>query len=545
MKKGIPSSTKLKGLQSLFIRNLPKHLFDKASEYRNCIQHHAQNCASFEASPFMSITSSRVNKYKTNEKQKLLNPMAMAMNNHIHPTNPILPAEKFLTVTVTSAWAISGDESHGSVPTGYFNNKSVKWDPETMRGLVPRSVVKSLCVVPNTIRTVMEMVRSDAKNIESVLEECVDTLTTASTGTSGFSRKKRALCFNTGILCSDTLVREVLSGNAAASAWGAIGYEEETTDVVKKDEENNIEEEEWLIPEAKKNPAKFSLEKIRERILNCMVYDDVIFNKNVDPKTLDLKGLVCDKLRVDDRVYEQLYNLVNQLTVSKDMMTKEKVGKERVSVLDEMIAAVEIDFDRVVDTCADRMVQHCKKCPVIMPDYKKDCLFKKVLDLLAGKVKCTATYVNAACQSLDFVQLCTLALREVNRKRRTDEFDVSMVNYNTEEMVKAAFGPRFNRELDAVVFLFDDPAAPMNKARIDRRIRDGAPSLTTGALYNPDDGRFFWRVDGQERDNRGELPVVELPFVTGVYHREAVELAVSRLCENRSLREVLEVLEKL
>lgn len=538
VKKGIPSSTKLKSLQSLFIRNLPRHhLFDRASEYRNCIEHHAQNCASFEASPFMSITSSRVNKYKTDEKQKLPNPMAMMLNNHIHPNNPILPAEKFLTVTVASAWAISGDKSHGSVPTGYFNNKSVKWDAEMMRGLVPGSVVKSLSVVPNTIRTVMEMVRSDAKNIESVIEECVDTLTTASTGTSGFSLKKRALCFNTGILCSDTLVRAVLSGKAA---WRADGYE----DVVKKDEENNIEEEEGLIPTAKKSSVKISLEKIRERILNCMVYDDILFNKNVDPNTLDLKGLMCDKLRVDDRVYEQLCSLVDQLTTSKDMTTKKRVGKERVSALDEMIAAVEIDFDRVVDICADRMVQHCKKCPVIMPDNKNDHLFKKVLDLLAGKVKCTATCVNATCQSLDFVQLCTLALREVNRRRRTDEFDVSMADYNTEEMVKAAFGPRFNRELDAVVFLFDEPAAPMSKARIDKRIRDGASSLTTGAVYNPDDGRFFGGLmdrDGMLEESllqRGS--VLELPFVTGIYHREVVELAVSRLCENRGLRGLLE-----
>lgn len=544
VKKGIPSSTKLKSLQSLFIRNLPKHLFDRASEYRNCIGHHAQNCASFEASPFMSITSSRVNKYKTDEKQKLPNPMAMALNNHIHPNNPILPAEKFLTVTVASAWAISGDKSHGSVPTGYFNNKSVKWDAEMMRGLVAGSVVKSLSVVPNTIRTVMEMVRSDAKNIESVIEECVDTLTTASTGTSGFSLKKRALCFNSGILCSDTLVRAVLSGKAAASAWCAGSYEEEkeATDV---DEENNIEAEEGLmIPAAKKSSAKISLEKIRERILNCMIYDDVLFNKNVDPNTLDLKELICNKLRLDDRVYEQLCDLVDQLTTSKDMMTKKRVGKERVSALDEMIAAVEIDFDKVIDICADRIVQHCKKCPVIMPDHKNDHLFKKVLDLLVGKVKCTATCVNAACQSLDFVQVCTLALREVNRRRRTDEFDVSIANYNTKEMVKAAFGPRFNRELDAVVFLFDEPAAPMSKARIDKRIRDGATSLTTGAVYNPDDGRFFGGL--MDRDamieesllQRGS--VVELPFVTGIYYREAVELAVSRLCENRSLRELLE-----
>ena len=541
VKKGIPSSTKLKGLQSLFIRNLPRHhhLFDRAREYRNCIEHHARNCASFEASPFMSITSSRVNKYKPDERQMLPNPMAMMLNNHIHPNNPILPAEKFLTVTVASAWAISGDKSHGSVPTGFYNNKSVKWDGEMMRGLVPGSVVKSLSVVPNTIRTVMDMVRSDAKNIESMIEECVDTLTTASTGTSGFSLKKRALCFNTGILCSDTLVRAVwlLSGKAD-------GYEE-ATDVVKKDEKKNIEEDEEELGVARKSPsAKLSLEKIRERILNCMVYDDVVFNKNVDPNTLDLKGLVCDKLRVDDRVYEQLCNLVDQLTTSKNMTTKKRVGKERVSALDEMIAAVEIDFDRVVDICADRMVQHCKKCPVILPDDKNDRLFKKVLDLLAGKVKCTATCVNATCQSLDFVQLCTLALREVNRRRRTDEFDVSMADYSTEEMVKAAFGPRFNSDLDAVVFLFDEPAAPMNKARIDKRIRDGASSLTTGAVYNPDDGRFFGGLmdrDGMIEESllqRGS--VVELPFVTGVYYREAVELAVSRLCENRALAEFLE-----
>ena len=542
VKKGIPSSTKLKGLQSLFIRSLPRHLFDRASEYMDGIKHHVQNCASFEASPFMCITSSRVNKYKKDEKQKLPNPMAMELNNHLHPDRPILPVEKFLTVTVTSAWAISGDNSHGSVPTGYFNNTSVKWDSEMMRGLVPGSVVKSLSVVPNTIRTVLEMVRSDAKNIESVTEGCVNTLTTASTGTSGFSLKKRALCFNTGILCADTLVRAVLSGKTAVTACCLDGSEVE-------DRKNNTEEEkeeEELLPVAKKSSAKLSLENIRDRILNCMVYDNVLFNKNVDPNTLNLRELMCDKLRVDGRVYEQLCNLVDQLTTSKELMTKRRVGKERVSALDEMIAAVDIDFDRVVDICADRMVQHCKKCPVIIPDDKNDHLFKKVLDLLAGKVKCTATCVNATCQSLDFVLLYTLALREVNRRRRTDEFEVSMTDYNIEEMVKVAFGPRFNRELDAVVFLFDEPAAPMNKARIDKKIRDGAFSLTTGMLYNPDDGRFF----GGLMDRDGILEesflqagsVVELPFVTGVYYREALELAVSWLCKDQSLREVLEKL---
>ena len=508
VKKGIPSSTKLKGLQSLFIRNLPKHLFDRANEYRKCIEYHAQNCASFEANPFMSITSSRVNKFKIDEKQKLPNPMAMMLNNHIHPNNPILPAEKFLTVMVASAWSISGDK----IPVGYFNNKNVKWDADKMRGLVPGSVIKSLSVVPNTIRTVMKMVSSDANTIESIIQEYVSTLTTASTGTSGFSLKKRALCFNTGILCSDTLVRAVLSGTA------------------------------WETNEAPMKQTKLLLEEIRERIINCMVHDYVIYNKNINRKTLDLKELICDKLRVDDRVYEQLCNLVDQLTTSKNM-TKKK-GKERASVLDEMIAAVKINFNRIIDICADRMIQHCKKCPVIMPDNKNDHLFKKVLDLLAGKVKCTATCVNATCQSLDFVLLYTLALREVNRKRKTDEFDVSMADYNTEEMVKAAFGSRFNKELDVVVFLFDEPAAPMSKAKIDKRIRNGAFSHTTGAVYNPDDGNFFGvLMDRDEMIEESLLQrgsVVELPFVTGIYHREAVELAVCRLCENQGLRGFLE-----
>ena len=517
VKKGIPSSTKLKGLQSLFIRNLPTHVFDRTSEYRNGIKHHAQNCASFEASPFMSITSSRVNKYKADEKQKLPRPMAMALNNHIHPNKPVLRAEKFLTVMVTSAWAISGVES---VPTGYFDNKKVKWDASYMRGLVPGSVVKSLSVVPNMIRTVMEMVRSDAGDIESVIVGCVNALTTASTSTSGFSLKKRALCFNTGILCSDTLVRAVLSGKAAAN--------------------DTINEEEGLM--VKKSSVKLSLENIRERILNCMVYDNVFFNRNVNLNMLDLKGLMCDKLRVDDRVYEQLYNLVDQLTTSKDIMTKK--GKKRVSMLDEMIAAVEINFDRVVDICADRMVQHCKKCPIIMPDDKNDNLFKKVLDLLAGKVRCTATCVNATGQSLDFVLLCTLALREINRRRRTDELDVSMADYNTMEMVKAAFGSRFNREIDAAVFLFDKSAAPMSRSRIDKMIRKRASSLATGPVYNPDDGRFFGGL--MDRDGTIEESLlqggsmVELPFVTGVYYREAVELAVSRLCDNLFLKRLLE-----
>lgn len=108
----------------------------------------------------MTITLSRVGTFNRDGKQKLPNPMAMMLNNHFHQNEHMLPLEKFLTVSSASARSISGK---GSVPSGYYNGCPVKWDHELMRGLVPGTVVKSLSVVANTIKTVVEMVKQDEK----------------------------------------------------------------------------------------------------------------------------------------------------------------------------------------------------------------------------------------------------------------------------------------------------------------------------------------------------------------------------------------------
>lgn len=69
----------------------------------------------------------------------------------------------------------------------------------------------------------------------------------------------------------------------------------------------------------------------------------------------------------------------------------------RVSELDEMIAAADINIDAVAEICAVRMAQHCKKCPVVLPEVKNLSLFEKTLKVFSGMEKCTATCVNATC----------------------------------------------------------------------------------------------------------------------------------------------------
>lgn len=557
VKKGLVASSKLKGLQSLIIRNLPEGLYDRSNEYRSGLGHHVKNCASFEANPMMTITSSRVNKYNSEGKQKLPNPMAMMLNNHLLPTKPIQVAEKFLTVPVVSSWAISGKHD---VPNGYFNAKSVKWDPETMRGLVPGTTVKSLSVIPNTIKTILEMVKTDAKNIENIIEETVSSLITASSSTSGVAFKKRALCYNTGLLCSDTMVRRVMSDVKKDHKYEDDNYDVDDDDVDSGDGEN--EEQTDVAPQAEDEEEeedglsataaaatstsnrhiKYSTDCVRDRILRCMLYDTVIFNNPSCPvsPSPDLKELVTKKLNMDGRVYGQLEDLIDQLRTVKNLVVKKK--KERISELDEMIAAVNIDFDTVADICAQRMVQHCKKCPVILPEGDGLSAFEKILDVFASKEKCTATCINATCQALDFVLLCTLALREIKKERGGFETQIMREAANG-EYVKKSFGKHFNNKLDAVVLLVDEASSHLDRHGMDKLIRKHSYSVKTGQVYNPDDGRFFGGL--LDRDAMVEKVLseggeaVDLPFVTGMYYREVVELAVSKLCKNKDLMALL------
>lgn len=546
VKKGLVASSKLKGLQSLIIRNLPVGSFDRSNEYRSGLGHHVKNCASFEANPMMSITSSRVNKYNAEGKQKLPNPMAMMLNNHLLPTKPIQATEKFLTVPVVSSWAISGKDD---VPIGYFNSKSVKWDPETMRGLVPGTVVKSLSVIPNTIKSILEMVKTDAKNVETIIEETVSALITASSSTSGVAFRKKALCYNTGSLCSDTMARRVISEKKCIKKdfkdEDDDGEEPDIAQAEGGEEEDDAASDTTTAASSSSTTnrhIKYTTDGVKDRILKCMLYDTVIFNNPSCPVSFssDLKELVNKKLNMDERVYEQLEDLINQLHTIKSLVVKK--NKEKTSELDEMIAAVNIDFDTVADICAQRMVQHCKKCEVIIPEDKSLSMFEKILDVFASKEKCTATCVNATCQTLDFVLLCTLALRGI--KEDKGEFETQIIQEaSNRESVKKSFGKHFNNKLDAVVLLVDEPLSHLDRHGIDKLIRKHSYSVKTGQVYNPDDGRFFGGL--LDRDAMVEKVLseggeaVDLPFVTGLYHRDVVELAVSKLCKNKELTALL------
>lgn len=109
------------------------------------------------------------------------------------------------------------------------------------------------------------------------------------------------------------------------------------------------------------------------------------------------------------------------------------------------------------------------------------------------------------------------------------------------ESVKSVFGSRFNNNLDSVIMLFEKSSS-MTKEEVEKKIRAMAACVTTGQIYNADDSRFFGGFTDQssmiENILMREGEVVELPFVTGVYHREAIELATSKLCEQPCVKEV-------
>lgn len=539
VKRGIVSSSKLKGLQSLLIRNLPGDLFDRSSEYRSGLNYHVKNCASFEASPTMIITSSRVGKYNAEGKQKLPNPMAMMINNFMRPSRPIQAVEKFLTVSVVSAWAMCGKDT---VPINYFNTKSVKWDPETMRGLLPGTMVMSLSAIPNTIKTILEMAKTDIKNTETIIEETVAALITASSPTSGVAFRKRALCYNTGLLCSYTMARQIMSDKKCAEKDIMEEEEKEEEEINDaQDEDGEEDSDDYIAPAAASSSPnrhmKYTTDVLKDRIKKCMLYDTVIYNSPSCPVSSShtLKDLITKKLNMDERVYGQLVDLIDQLCTVKNLVLKKR---DKISELDEMISAVNVDFDNVANICAQRMIQHCKTCPVILPDNDRLSTFEKILSVFAGKENCTATCVNAACQALDFVLLCTLALREIKSERGEFEKQI-MLEASNGEYVKKTFGKQFNNKLDAVVLLVDEALAHLDRHGIDELIRKKSHSVRTGQIYNPDDGRFFGGL--LDRDAMVEKILgeggdpIDLPFVTGLYYREVVEFAVSKLCKNRDL----------
>lgn len=542
VKKSIPSSTKLKSTQSLFTRNLPDEFFDKDSEYNKSVKCHVESCASFQSSPFMTITSSRVKTYVIDGKQRLPNPMAMMINNHLIPNDQIKVSEKFLTANTISAWCVSGDTRHGKVPVGYFDNQSATWSPELMRGNLPGTVIKSLSVIPNTIKTILEMVRSDQKNIETIISTCVNTLTTAASGI-GFSLRKRALCFSTGQNASDILARAVYGNSVSPFIANAAVTQPVKHDTIESNEKT------YVI----KTPLT-SLESAKQRIQRCLVSDNPMFigGKNIQPNE-SLKTLLNVNMKLDSRVYEQLSNLFAQLEIARSIMNKNIVKpgtRQRGSKLDKMIEEVDIDFEKVVNICSERIVMHCNECPKILPDNRQESMFKKVLDIIAGKIKCTGTCVRAACQSSDFVLLYTLALRKLNGEKREcfDVLENDIVRQaRSQELVKVAFAERFNDDLDAAILLFDgevegrNPAA-MTIKELERAIRLKHFSTATGTIYNPDDGRFFGGLmDRTTRENECLIngTEVDLPFVTGVYYREVLEYVVAKICTNKEVYKIL------
>lgn len=547
VKKGIPISTKLKSTQSLFTRNLPDEFFNKNSEYNRSVKCHVKSCASFQSSPFMTITSSRVKTYVVNGKQRLPNPMAMMINNHLIPNDQIKLSEKFLTATTVSAWCVSGDTRHGKVPVGYFDNQSATWCPELMRGNLPGTVIKNLSVIPNTIKTILEMVRSDQKNMETIISACVNALTTAASGI-GFSLKKKAICFSTGQNASDILARAIYGNfvNPHCAAADTAAFTE-----LDGNEDGNADENEksYVI-----KTLSTSLESAKQRIQRCLMSDNPVFigGKHIHPND-SLKTLLNVNMRLDPRVYEQLSNLFAQLETARSVLNKNIVKsgmRQRGSKLDEMIEEVDIDFEKVVDICSERIVRHCNECPVILPDSRQESMFKKVLDIIAGKIKCTSTCVNATCQAFDFVLLYTLALRKLNEEKREcfDVLESDIVRQaRNQELVKVAFAERFNDDIDAVILLFDGAVEGRNSAamsikEIERTIRLKHFSTNTGLIYNPDDGRFFGGLmDRTTRENESLMngTEVDLPFVTGVYYREVLEYVVAKVCSNEEVCRIL------
>nr|BDT63486.1 MAG: wsv514-like protein [Sesarmops intermedium nimavirus]GBG35578.1 wsv514-like protein [Sesarmops intermedium nimavirus] len=570
VKKGISASTKLKGLQSLFSRTVPESMEPK-EKYMKCVENHVKNFASHTTNPSMMITSARVNKLDPNGAQKRPNPLAMTINNHLNPSSSISLGEKFKTVISVSAWSLTADPEE--IPAGYYNSGGVRWNPENMKGSIPCFSVKNLSVVPNVVSTAYDIMDADKKALGSMVKKNADILCTAC-AISGFSLRPGALSFNTGVIVTNDLamacVRATTTTNKDKKLFVGgkqyIEYEDE-------EEENGQQ----VMDEETTTTASFFSEMkndIKGSILSrlvtasCSACSTIAERQKVveDAKNRTLNQYIVETMGLDKRVAEQMDALVSQVETVKEICDKKRQnGGTFKSQLDDMVAKVKVKFAPVLNEAAKLTRLHWLKCPVTIPDGGDKesegggVPLRVALEAMAGKYKCINTCDLACCQSLYFVLLCTLALKFENERRRReipfeeatslladmvfegdeDEAEAVMKKIRVarrEETIKITFPKNYNSDTDCLVYLFEPSKvmniASMNVESLKKIVSSLSESEVTGKVWNHTDRRFFGPLMDRETTAEEEARCCaerELPFVTGMYHTAAVEIAAACL----------------
>ena len=561
VKKGISASTKLKGLQSLFSRAVPESM-DPKQKYMEGVENHVHNFASHTTNPSMMITSARVNKLESSVAQNRPNPLAVAINNHLNPSSFISLGEKFKTVMSVSAWNLTANSEE--IPAGYYNSGGVRWNPENMKGSIACFAVKNLSVVPNAVSTVYDMMDADKKALGSMVKRNADVLSTAS-AISGFSLRPGALSFNTGVIVTNDLAMacvRIATNNDKKLFVGRKQYEEE--------EEEKDKDEETLtasfFSEMKSDIKGGVLSRLVDA--SCSSCSTIAERRKVveDAKNKTLSQYIMETMGLDKRVAEQIDALVNQVEMVKEICDKKRQPNGTFkSHLDDMVGKVKVEFAPVLNKAARLTRLHWLKCPVTIPEGEKESEegvgvpLKVALEAMSGKYKCTNTCDLACCQSLYFVLLCTLALKFENERRRReipfeeatslladlvfdgdeDEAKTAMKKIRVarrEKTVKITFPKNYNSDTDCLVYLFEPSKiiniASMSVENLKGVVSSLSESKTTGKVWNHTDKRFFGTLVDRETAAEEEAKCCverELPFITGIYHAAAVEIAASCL----------------
>ena len=580
VKKGITASTKLKGLQSLLARSVPDAMEPKA-KYIQSVRHHVANFASQTTNPSMMITSARVNKLDPNVAQNRPNPLAMAINNHLNPSSSISLGEKFKTVSSVSAWSLVADPSE--IPAGYFNG-GVRWNPESMKGSIPFFAVKNLSVIPNAVSTVYDIMDADKKALGSMIKKNADVFSSAS-ATSGFSLREGALSFSTGVIVTNDLAMACIRASEGKNIAFVGGKQNIEFEPVDGDGHNDKRSDEEPYKTATATASFFSeiMDDVRGGILSrlvnsaCSASGSLAERQNVidNAKSKMLGQYVVEDMRLDQRVADQMDALISQMETAREVCYKSRrQGGTYISMLDEMVAAVKVDFAPVLEQASNLTRLHWKKCPVCVPEIAGEeeeikqeqqlsmgVPFRMALESMAGKYKCTNTCVLACCQSLYFVLLCTLALKFENERRHRgipferstglmaellldgDEDTAEVVMERIKiarklEVVKTSLHKNYNSASDSLVFLFE-PSRIVTSAMPSMKVetlKDAISTLSdskaTGKVWNYMDTRFFGQLADKETVQEEEAMTFierQLPFVTGVYHAAAVEVAAACL----------------
>nr|BDT63133.1 MAG: wsv514-like protein [Sicyonia whispovirus] len=580
VKKGITPTTKLKGLQSLLARMLADPC-EAADAYKSTVKIHVKNFASHSTSPALMITSARVQKMDMSVAQNLPNPLSVAINNHLNPSSPIFLGEKFKAVTSVTARALLSPED---LPKGFFNAGCVRWNWQNMKGSVPASAVKNLSVVPNPVTTVYEMMDADRKALSAMVKRVADVLCSAASGT-GFSLRRGALSFNTGVLVTTNLAMACLRAPEPGSLNGFFsgvefahspGEDTSSSEGMFSPGYGTPREGASTFPPlaSKTDPRRETKQRLLAALASSCINSDEQKRLEGAATGMGLARFVEDFMRVDPRVPAQMEAVMAQLESAKRMCNKKKAtGGQYESEIDRLVAVCQVDFFRLLQMAAEHTRAHWKKCQVTAPPPATEgegkipppggVSFSVTLDAFLGKYKCTNTCDMACTQSLYFVLLTTLALKHENKRREAKLHHGSaghiamfadhlaggsrdmartaicrVENARMNETVKNAFPRNYNHDTDCLVYLFEPSkvvgsmASSMGAEEITAQIKELSVALATGRIWDPQDRRFFGRVVGR-KERTAELAFTaqeqELVFVTGLYHTAAVEIACACL----------------